>query len=79
MIELRLPQMTMGTSVATVVAWLKNEGDPVTAGEEVVEVDADKLTMMLESPVTGTIAKICAAVDEEVEVQGVLALIEESA
>lgn len=79
MIEFRLPQLTMGTSVATVANWLKNEGDSVSAGEALVEVDADKVTMELECPVDGVLAKICVPQGEEIEVQDVLALIDETA
>lgn len=62
---------------ATIQRWLKGEGDPVAAGEPVVEVEADKANYELGAPVGGTIAEIVAVEGDEVKVGAVLAVIEE--
>lgn len=50
------PTMTQGN----IAKWFKQVGDPVVAGDGVVEVETDKATMMWESVDEGFIAKILA-------------------
>ncbi len=52
--------------------WLKQEGDPVQAGEAVVELETDKVSYELESPVSGNLLKILAAENSQVPVGGSL-------
>ena len=51
---------------ATVVRWLKREGDCVKLGEPLVELETEKVAYELESPAAGTLLKVHA--DESVEV-----------
>jgi len=60
----------------TVLRWLKQEGDSVTEGEPIVEVEAEKANHELDSPASGTLAEIVAAEGDEIPVGGVLAVIE---
>ncbi|OYT60151.1 MAG: hypothetical protein B6U75_02380 [Desulfurococcales archaeon ex4484_217_1] len=64
---------------ATVLKWLKKEGDKVNKGEPVVEVDLFKATKKLEAPVSGFLAKILVKENEVVSVGSPVALIAESA
>lgn len=77
-LEFRLPAREGDQEYATVQSWLKNVGDCVDAGELIVEVDTDKVTEELASPVTGTLAEIVAHEGDEVKVNALLAIIEES-
>ena len=52
--------------------WLKREGDPVEAGESVVEMETDKVSYELESPTAGTLLKILAEESTQVPVGGKL-------
>jgi pyruvate/2-oxoglutarate dehydrogenase complex dihydrolipoamide acyltransferase (E2) component len=70
-----LPKAGMNMVEATVVAWRKEVGDPVAAGEGICDVQTDKVDMEIESPVAGTLAEILVAVDEDVEVGEPLARI----
>jgi pyruvate/2-oxoglutarate dehydrogenase complex dihydrolipoamide acyltransferase (E2) component len=63
---------------ATVTRWLKREGDRVTAGELIVEVEAEKVNYELEAPVTGVIESIVAVDGDEIKIGALLATIEES-
>ena len=65
----------MGVTEATIVNWLKQVGDEVEAGEPLVEVETAKSTVEVESPASGTLDEIVAAVDDEVEVGAVIARI----
>ncbi len=63
---------------ATVLKWLKKEGDKVEKDEPVVEVDLFKATEQLKSPVSGYLAKRLAKENDVVPVGSVVAVIAES-
>ena len=75
MIEIRVPDLGGTVSECIVVAWLKAPGADVAAGEPVVEVTADKATLLLESPAAGTLLCAPAAPGTVVPVNGVLGAI----
>lgn len=52
--------------------WLKREGDPVRVGEAVVELETEKVSYELESPIAGVLLKIVAAESVQVPVGGAL-------
>lgn len=60
------------TTKARVLRWLKREGDPVQAGEVIVELETEKVSYELESPVAGTLLKILAEESVQVPVGGKL-------
>ena len=75
-VEIRLPELADAMTSATLTAWLKHPGDPVTAGEPIAEVETDKTTVELEAPTDGVLADIrVAAGAEAVAVGTVLALV----
>jgi len=74
--EIVLPQWSMGMADGTIVRWLKHEGDTVTAGEPLVEVEAAKVTSEVEAEVSGVLARILVAEGETVPVRTALCLIE---
>ncbi len=49
------------TTEATVVAWLKQPGEPVEAHEPVLEISTDKVTMEISAPVAGVLAETLVA------------------
>lgn len=57
-VEIKVP--TLGESIveATVGAWHKHEGDPVTAGEVLVELETDKVTVEVTAAGTGVLSRI---------------------
>ena len=56
--------MTQGT----IVAWHKAEGDPVKAGEAIVDIETDKIVNSFEARSSGTLVRILAEVGEELPV-----------
>jgi pyruvate dehydrogenase E2 component (dihydrolipoamide acetyltransferase) len=77
--EVRMPRLTDTMIEAAVVAWRKQEGDPVRVGEILAEVEADKTTVDLEAREAGTLARILVpAGSEKVPVGAVLALMDRS-
>jgi pyruvate/2-oxoglutarate dehydrogenase complex dihydrolipoamide acyltransferase (E2) component len=63
---------------ATVVRWLKREGDKVKRGEPLVELETEKVSFELESPAAGTLVKLLAEETAEVPVGGALCEIGDS-
>lgn len=72
-----LPKWGMGIDEGTVVQWLKTEGDAVTQGESIVEVETAKATQAVEAPVTGRLTKILLAEGQTAAVNTEIAVIEE--
>jgi len=77
--ELILPKMGESVAEATITNWLKNEGDTIDAEESVVEVATDKVDSEVPSPVSGTIIKILAQVNDVAAVGAPIAIIETEA
>ena len=76
--EFRLPERPGDNEYSTIQSWLKRVGDRVEAGDPLVEVETDKANEEVEAPVSGTIAEILAEEGDEVKVDTVLAIIDES-
>ncbi len=51
--EVLVPQFSATMEEATIVAWHKEEGDPVTAGEVILEIETDKSVLEIEASVGG--------------------------
>jgi pyruvate/2-oxoglutarate dehydrogenase complex dihydrolipoamide acyltransferase (E2) component len=60
-----------------VLRWAVGEGDRVSEGDVLAEVELEKATMELESPAAGRVTRLLVQVEEEVEVGTVIAHIEE--
>jgi pyruvate/2-oxoglutarate dehydrogenase complex dihydrolipoamide acyltransferase (E2) component len=76
--ELKLDQLAAEMEYGTVNRWLKREGDSVTQGEPVVEVEAEKANHEIEAPVGGRIESILAVEGDEIKVGATLAIIAEA-
>ncbi|MBB1062331.1 2-oxo acid dehydrogenase subunit E2 [Limosilactobacillus fastidiosus] len=65
--KFRLPEMGEGLTEGDIASFLVKEGDKVKDGDPLVEIQTDKSTTQLVSPVSGTIKKIEAKEDDHVE------------
>ena len=74
-----LPKLGLTMDEGRLVAWLKKEGDHVDAGEVLFEVETDKATMEVESPVAGYVRRLLAAGGDDIPVTAVIALISTTA
>lgn len=74
-IEIRLPKLGESILNATVVTWLKKEGELIELDEPLLEVSTDKVNSEIPSPVAGRLKKIHVAVDEEVDVGALIAVV----
>ena len=72
-----LPQWGMGMQEATIIKWLKSEGDEVKKGDPVVEVESSKVNAEVEATADGILLKIREGEGAVVKVGGILAFIGE--
>jgi 2-oxoglutarate dehydrogenase E2 component (dihydrolipoamide succinyltransferase) len=75
-IELRLPKMGESVAEASILSWLKKEGDRVTADEPLVEIATDKVNSEVPSPEDGILVACRVNVGDTVQVGHVIAIIE---
>jgi pyruvate dehydrogenase E2 component (dihydrolipoamide acetyltransferase) len=66
--EVIMPKMGDAMEEGTLLKWLKNEGDEVSLGDPIAEIETDKVTMELEAEDAGTLAQILAQEGQEVPV-----------
>ena len=73
--EVIMPALGMAQDFGIVLRWLRAEGDQVTAGETLLEVETDKATVELESPIDGTLSRVRAVEGDQVPVGEVIAVV----
>jgi pyruvate dehydrogenase E2 component (dihydrolipoamide acetyltransferase) len=74
-VDVIMPKVDMVMDEGTVVRWYKGEGEQVTAGEPLFDIETDKATMEVEAPASGTLAQITAPGGATVPVATVIARI----
>jgi len=74
-IEIRVPVLGESVTEATIGKWHKNVGEHVNIDEALVELETDKVSVDVPSPVSGTLGEILAKVGDTVGVDGLLGTI----
>ncbi len=77
--DVRVPTLGESVTEATVATWFKKPGDAVAVDEMLCELETDKVTVEVPSPVAGTLGEIVAAEGDTVGVDALLATITEGA
>ena len=75
--EIRVPTLGESVSEATIARWLKKAGDAVKVDEPLVELETDKVSLEVPSPMAGVLAEIMAEEGTDVEVGALLGMVEE--
>lgn len=70
-----MPALGMAQETGKVLQWLKREGDAVTKGEPLLEIETDKATVELEAPASGILRHVTAPAGETVPVGQAIAQI----
>jgi 2-oxoglutarate dehydrogenase E2 component (dihydrolipoamide succinyltransferase) len=78
-VDITVPQLGESIVEATVGHWLKGEGDAVTAGEPVVELETEKVNMEVAAPAAGALQGIRRREGDTVGIGDVLATVAEGA
>ena len=76
--EVVVPALGESVTEATVAGWLKNTGDMVALDEPIVELETDKVTVEVNSPVAGMLDRPKFKVGETVDVGAILCIIKDS-
>ncbi len=76
--ELIMPKMGESIMEATILKWLKKEGDTVAIDEAVLEIATDKVDSEVPSPFAGVISKILFKEGDVVQIGKAIAVIEGS-
>jgi pyruvate dehydrogenase E2 component (dihydrolipoamide acetyltransferase) len=76
-VEIVMPRLSDSMEEGTILQWLVSEGDEVTEGEPLVEVETDKASVTYESEHDGTLLAISAEAGASVAVGAVIAVIGE--
>ena len=74
---IRMPKMSDTMEEGVIASWLKKEGEEVSSGDILAEVETDKATMELESYQDGVLLHVGVKESDSIPVDGVLAIIGE--
>ena len=53
-----MPALEMAQETGKIISWLKKEGDAITKGEPILEVETDKAVVEIEAMADGVLAGI---------------------
>ena len=76
--EIIVPELAESTVEATVASWLKKDGEIVSKGDVIIELDTDKVSLEIVSPSNGTIKEVKKTVGDVVKVGEILGTIDDS-
>ncbi|HEY2598946.1 MAG TPA: lipoyl domain-containing protein [Candidatus Dormibacteraeota bacterium] len=71
-VELRLPRYGTSMEEGSIARWLKSPGDAVHVGDELCEVETDKVAAVYESPYAGRLVEILVSEGDSVPVGEVI-------
>jgi pyruvate dehydrogenase E2 component (dihydrolipoamide acetyltransferase) len=78
MSEVVMPRLSDSMEEGTILTWLKQVGDEVAVGDELVEIETDKANMAYESDTAGTLQEILAQEGETLPIGSPIARIGDS-
>ncbi len=74
-VPVTMPKWGLSMQLGKITAWVVAEGDEVKVGDDLADIETEKITGTLEAPDAGTVRRIIARVGEDVPVSGTIALI----
>ncbi|MCL6229083.1 2-oxoglutarate dehydrogenase complex dihydrolipoyllysine-residue succinyltransferase [Bartonella bilalgolemii] len=77
--EIRVPTLGESVTEATIGKWFKKIGEAVAMDEPLVELETDKVTVEVPSPIAGKLSEIIAKEGDTVEVNALLGMVEAEA
>jgi pyruvate dehydrogenase E2 component (dihydrolipoamide acetyltransferase) len=70
-----MPKWGLSMRAGKITGWVVAEGDEVSVGDEIADIETDKIAGTLEAAQAGTVRRLVARVGEDVPVSGTIALI----
>jgi pyruvate dehydrogenase E2 component (dihydrolipoamide acetyltransferase) len=74
-VAVAMPKWGLSMRLGKITGWIVAEGDDVSVGDELADIETDKIAGTLEAADAGTVRRIVARVGEDVPVSGTIALI----
>jgi pyruvate dehydrogenase E2 component (dihydrolipoamide acetyltransferase) len=74
-VAVTMPKWGLSMRLAKITDWIVAEGDEVGAGDDLADIETEKITGTLEASDAGTVRRLVARVGEDVPVSGTIALI----
>ena len=74
-VPVTMPKWGLSMQLGKITAWIVAEGDDVKVGDDLADIETEKITGTLEASDAGTVRRIVARVGEDVPVSGTIALI----
>ncbi|SFE35886.1 2-oxoglutarate dehydrogenase complex dihydrolipoyllysine-residue succinyltransferase [Alteribacillus iranensis] len=78
MAEIKVPELAESITEGTIAEWLKQPGEQVEKGENIAELETDKVNVEIASEESGTIKELLKEPGDTVEVGEVIAVVDES-
>ena len=78
-IEVKVPQLSESVSEATLLTWHKKVGDAVSEGENLIDVETDKVVLELPAGKSGVLTKIIKGDGAKVGSEELIAIIDTAA
>jgi len=75
-VDVTVPELAESITEAVVGAWLKQQGDQVEEGEQLVDIETDKVILEITAPQSGQLVSISKQTSDEVQSNEVLAVID---
>lgn len=72
---MEMPKLSDTMTEGSIAKWLKKEGDKVTSGSPIIEIETDKATMEYEAPAGGVLLKILVGDGQKCPLQSPIAVI----
>ena len=74
-VPVTMPKWGLSMQLGKVTAWIIDEGDEVGIGDDLADIETEKINGTLEAADAGTVRRIVAQVGEDVPVSGTIALL----
>ncbi len=74
-VPVTMPKWGLSMQLGKITAWVIGEGDDVKVGDDLADIETEKIAGTLEAADAGTVRRIIARIGEDVPVSGTIALI----